>query len=100
MDADEDFAAQVAHGPTAARKAHAPRGHLAETAGSIAVAGAQAAHGILAARSEWPSNEKRLLDRASLRDLDTIVTHLDPAPVQLTAALTAAADLFTAAARG
>ena len=83
-----------------ARKAHAPRGHLAETAGSIAVAGAQAAHGVLAARGEWPSNEKRHLDRANLRDLDAIVTNLDPAPSQLTAAITAAADLFTAAADG
>jgi hypothetical protein len=83
-----------------ARKAHAPRGHLAETAGSIAVAGAQAAHGVLAAQGEWPSNEKRLLDRANLRDLDAIVTNLDPAPNQLIAAITAAADLFTAAAEG
>jgi hypothetical protein len=83
-----------------ARKAHAPRGHLAETAGSIAVAGAQAAHGVLAARGEWPSNEKRLLDRASLRDLDAIVAHLDPAPSQLAAAVTAAAALFTAVAEG
>ncbi len=83
-----------------ARKAHAPRGHLAETAGSIAVAGAQAAHGVLAARGEWPSNEKRHLDRANLRDLDAIVTNLDPAPGRLSAALTAAAGLFTAAAAG
>lgn len=83
-----------------AQKAHAPRGHLAETAGSIAVAGAQAAHGVLAAQGEWPSNEKRLLDRANLRDLDAIVTNLDPAPNQLIAAITAAADLFTAAAEG
>jgi hypothetical protein len=81
-----------------ARKAHAPRGHLAETAGSIAVAGAQAAHGVLAARGEWPSNEKRLLERAGLRDLDAILTSLDPAPGQLVAATDAAAALFAAAA--
>lgn len=83
-----------------ARKAHAPRGHLAETAGSIAVAGAQAAHGVLAARGEWPSNEKRLLDRAGLRDLDAILTNLNPAPGQLVAAVDAAAALFTAVAAG
>ena len=81
-----------------ARNAHAPRGHLTETAGSIAVAGAQAAHGVLAARSEWVSNEKRLLDRAGLRDLDGIVARLTPASDRLRAAVDAAAALFTAAA--
>lgn len=55
---------------------------------------------MLAAQGEWPSNEKRLLDRANLRDLDAIVTNLDPAANQLTAATTAAAGLFTAAAEG
>jgi hypothetical protein len=79
-----------------ARKAHAPRGHLAETAGSIAVAAAQAAHGVLAARGEWVSNEKRLLDRAGLRDLDAIVANLDPAPDHLMASVNAAAGLFAA----
>jgi hypothetical protein len=79
-----------------ARKAHAPRGHLAETAGSIAVAATQAAHGVLAARGEWVSNEKRLLDRAGLRDLDAIVANLDPAPDHLMASVNAAASLFAA----
>jgi hypothetical protein len=63
------------------------------------VAGAQAAHGVLAARGEWPSNEKRLLDRAGLRDLDAILINLDPAPGQLVAAADAAA-LFADAAAG
>ena len=80
------------------RKAHAAHGHLAETAGSIAVAGAQAAHGVLAARGEWVSNEKRLLGRAGLRDLDGILAALAPAPEPLAAAVDSAAALFTAAA--
>jgi hypothetical protein len=82
-----------------ARTAHAARGHLAETAGSIGVAGAQAAHGLLAARGVWVSNEKRLLDRAGLRPLDAIAAGLTPDPAALTAAVDAAADLFTDAGR-
>ena len=81
-------------------KAHAAHGHLAETTGAIAVAGAQAAHGVLAARGEWVTNEKRLLDRAGLRTLDAVVAGLTPAPESLTGAVAAAAGLLTAAATG
>jgi hypothetical protein len=80
-----------------ARKAHAARGHLAETAGSIAVAGAQAAHAVLAARGQWVSNDKRLIDRAGLRDLDGLLAGLDPAPDRLLATVDAAAGLLAAA---
>ena len=80
------------------RLSDTPHGHLAETAGSIAVAGAQAAHGVLAARGEWVSNEKRLLGRAGLRDLDGIVAALVPAPEPLVAAVDAAVARFTATA--
>ena len=62
------------------------------------MAGAQAAHGVLAARGEWVSNEKRLLGRADLRDLDGILAALAPAPEPLVAAVDTAAALFTAAA--
>ena len=55
-----------------ARTAYAARGLVTETAGSVARAALQAAHGILAARGEWVLNEKRLLDRAGLRDLDAV----------------------------
>src|SRR5262245_38260126 len=41
-----------------ARSAHAARGHLADTAGAIALAFAQASHAVLAARGEWVTNEK------------------------------------------
>ena len=83
---------------TYARKAHAAHGHLAETTGSIAVAGAQAAHGVLAARGQWVTNDKHLIDRAGLRDLDSVLAGLTPDPGQLTAAVDAAADRFKAAA--
>ena len=81
-----------------ARKAHAAHGHLTETAGSIAVAGAQAAHGVLAARGEWVTNEKRLLDRAGLRNLDAITAGLTPGAESLTVAVDATADLLATAA--
>lgn len=61
-----------------ARLNHAPRGRLAETAGAIAQAGCQTAHAVLAGRGEWVTNEKRLLDRAGLRELDEIIAALTP----------------------
>ena len=59
-----------------ARSAHAARGHLADTAGAIALALAQAAHAVLAARGEWITNEKTLLDRAGLRRADALLAGL------------------------
>lgn len=62
-----------------AREAHARRGHVIEIAGAIATAACQAAHGVLAARGQWVTNEKTLLERAGLRDVDDMVKHLSPA---------------------
>ncbi|MFG1795194.1 nucleotidyltransferase domain-containing protein [Nocardia sp. NPDC049149] len=59
-----------------ARGAYARRGQTTEVAGALAVAAMQTAHAILAARGEWTTNEKRLLERAGLRDIDTIVAGL------------------------
>lgn len=50
-------------------------GGLTERAGAIATAAAQAAHAVLAARGEWVTNEKRLLDRAGLRGVDRVIRH-------------------------
>jgi predicted nucleotidyltransferase len=61
-----------------ARNAHAARGHVADTAGAIAVAACQCAHAVLAARGEWVTNEKTLIDRAGLRDVDDILAGLVP----------------------
>ncbi|MFF0228087.1 nucleotidyltransferase domain-containing protein [Streptomyces sp. NPDC004629] len=60
-----------------AKANHAPHGRLTEVAGALAVAAAQTAHAVLAARGEWVTNEKRLLERAGLRAVDGIVTGLD-----------------------
>ncbi|MGW1284828.1 nucleotidyltransferase domain-containing protein [Streptomyces sp. NPDC002586] len=73
-----------------AKANHAPHGRLTETAGAIATAAAQAAHGVLAARSEWVTNEKRLLERAGLRDMDTVVGALRAEPDALHRAVTEA----------
>jgi predicted nucleotidyltransferase len=73
-----------------ARNAHAARGHVADTAGLIATAAAQAAHAVLAGRGEWITNEKTLLDRAGLRSVDAVVSGLTADPEQLTTAVDAA----------
>ena len=80
-----------------ARAAHAARGHLADTAGAIATAACQGAHGVLAARGEWVTNEKALLDRAGLRGADGILADLSPEPDGLTQAVDAAGALLRAA---
>lgn len=77
-----------------ARTAHAERGHLADTAGAIAVAATQTAHAVLAARSTWVTNEKRILDDAGLRGIEDTLTGLDTDPATLTAAADAATRLL------
>jgi predicted nucleotidyltransferase len=73
-----------------ARGGHAARGHVTETAGLIATAAAQAAHGVLAERGEWITNEKELLDRAGLPSVDAVVSGLASDPERLTSAVDAA----------
>ncbi|MDL4770674.1 MULTISPECIES: nucleotidyltransferase domain-containing protein [Thermomonosporaceae] len=80
-----------------ARAAHAERGHLTDCAGAIATAAVQAAHAVLAARGEWVTNEKTLLDRAGLRDVDRVLSGLAPTPDALTAALDETSALLEAA---
>ncbi|WP_445524049.1 nucleotidyltransferase domain-containing protein [Streptomyces cyslabdanicus] len=71
-----------------AKAGHAPKGDLTQVAGAIALAATQAAHAVLAARGEWTTNDKGLIDRAGLRAVDDIVAGLAPRPGLLTAALT------------
>ncbi|MEU1512658.1 nucleotidyltransferase domain-containing protein [Streptomyces sp. NPDC005811] len=59
-----------------ARAAHAAAGRRTEAAGALAVAAAQVGHAVLAARGEWVTNEKRLLERAGLRRVDELVALL------------------------
>lgn len=73
---------------------HAPAGRLAETAGALATAAAQMGHSVLAARGEWVTNEKRLLERAGLREADRIIESLSTAPGSAVRAVTEARELF------
>jgi predicted nucleotidyltransferase len=74
--------------------AHAVRGHATETAGAIGTAACQAGHAVLAARGEWVTNEKTLVDRAGLRGIDDIAAGLRPEPGTLIRAVDAARDLL------
>ncbi|MEU6036535.1 nucleotidyltransferase domain-containing protein [Actinomadura sp. NPDC047616] len=79
-----------------AKANHAPHGRLTEVSGALATAAMQSAHAVLAARGEWVTNEKTLLGRAGLRDVDRIVAGLAPDPASLTRAIEEAETLFAA----
>jgi predicted nucleotidyltransferase len=84
-----------------ARTNHAPAGRLTEVAGALATAAVQTGHGVLAARGEWVTNEKRLLERAGLRPMDAVLASLGaaPQPEALTQAVDRAQALFEEASR-
>lgn len=82
-----------------ARANSAPRGALTEVAGAIATAAMQAGHAVLAARGEWVTNEKTLLERAGLRRVDDVVRALSPEPERLAASVGEAEEMFAAAWR-
>ncbi len=69
-----------------------------ETAGAVATAACQAAHGVLAARGEWVTNEKTLLSRAGLREVDGLLGGLTADARSLTSAVDAASALLERAA--
>ena len=56
-----------------------------------------AAHAVLAARGEWVTNEKRLLESAGLRDVDEIISGLRAEPRSLGNAINEATRLFNGA---
>ena len=82
-----------------AKANHAPDGRRTELAGAIATAAAQTGHAVLAARGEWVTNEKRLLDRAGLRETDRIIASLGAGsgPAASVEAVAAAESLFRTA---
>ena len=63
-----------------ARANHAPHGRVTQCAGLVAQATAQAAHAVLAARGQWITNEKQLLTRADLRQVDDFISAASPHP--------------------
>ena len=66
-----------------AKAGHAPRGAVTQAAGAIALAATQTAHAVLAARGEWVTNEKGLVARAGLHDVDALLGTLTRAPDEL-----------------
>lgn len=88
----------TAHATLAYTKAnHAPAGHLTEVAGAVAAAAVQNGHAVLAARGEWVTNEKRLLERAGLREIDAVLGQLAANPEALAQVITGAEALFASA---
>jgi len=81
-----------------AQGAYVRRGQATEVAGALATAAMQTAHAVLAARGEWVTNEKRLLQRAGLRGIDAIIALLRVEPEALKQAVTEAEELFRATA--
>ncbi|MGC0332683.1 putative nucleotidyltransferase [Streptomyces sp. SAI-170] len=80
-----------------ARAGHAPKGALTQAAGAIALAASQTAHAVLAARGEWVTNEKGLLARADLDEIDELLSRLSPAPEALTQAVAEAERILARA---
>ncbi|MGX1772250.1 nucleotidyltransferase domain-containing protein [Nocardia brasiliensis] len=80
-----------------ATDAYVPRGQATEVAGCIAIAAMATAHAILAARGEWVVNEKRLLARAGLRDIDAIVGQSRANPESLARQIAAVQRVLAAA---
>ncbi len=76
-----------------AKDAHAPSGRTAQVAGLIAVAATQYAHAILAARGEWTTNEKRILDRAGLGATNEVVSAMTGDPEVLDRSIAAVRDI-------
>lgn len=77
-----------------ARAAYTSGGKLTELAGAISTSAMMTAHAVLAARGEWVTNEKRLLKRAGLRDVDEIIAGLRPKARSLENAIVEARRLF------
>jgi len=69
-----------------AREAHAKHGRVAQCAGLLSEAACRTAHAILASRGEWVTNEKQLLTRAGLRQVDQFLSGLDESTDTLFAA--------------
>jgi hypothetical protein len=66
-----------------AKTAYVSGGKLTELAGAISVSAMMTAYAVLAARGEWVTNEKRLLERAGLRGVDEIIAGLRAEPRSL-----------------
>jgi predicted nucleotidyltransferase len=66
-----------------ARQYPARHGRLTQCVGLVAQAASQAAHAVLAARGEWVTNEKTLLARAGLGQVDELIAGAGRDPAAL-----------------
>ncbi|MEU4467816.1 nucleotidyltransferase domain-containing protein [Streptomyces sp. NPDC024017] len=80
-----------------AKAGHAPKNAVTQVAGAIALAAAQTAHAVLAARGEWVTNEKGLVARAGLQEVDAVVRNLTDDPAALARTVTDAETLLARA---
>ncbi|MEV0304440.1 nucleotidyltransferase domain-containing protein [Streptomyces prasinus] len=80
-----------------AKAGHAPRGAVTQAAGAVAVAATQTAHAVMAARGEWVTNEKGLIERAGLADVDALTEGLTRSPDALVRAVADAEALLSRA---
>jgi hypothetical protein len=80
-----------------ARENHARLGRVTQCAGLVAQATSQAAHAVLAARGQWITNEKTLLTRAGLRQVDDLIAAAGPDPAVLADVVDGARSLCSAA---
>ncbi|MFJ8589923.1 nucleotidyltransferase domain-containing protein [Streptomyces sp. NPDC093598] len=80
-----------------AKAGHAPKSAVTQVAGAIALAATQTAHAVLAARGEWVTNDKGLVARAGLREVDAVVRNLTDDPAALARTVTDAETLLARA---
>ncbi|WMD08079.1 nucleotidyltransferase domain-containing protein [Streptomyces sp. FXY-T5] len=80
-----------------ARAGHAPKNAVTQVAGAIALAATQTAHAVLAGRGEWVTNERGLVARAGLVEVDAVVRGLTDGPAALARAVTDAETLLAGA---
>jgi hypothetical protein len=67
-------------------RGHASAARSAQCLATLTVVALKTAHAALAARGEWVTNEKRLLDHAGLRELDAVVATAGTEPAGLVVA--------------
>ncbi|MFG3274156.1 MULTISPECIES: nucleotidyltransferase domain-containing protein [Streptomyces] len=80
-----------------ARAGHAPKNAVTQVAGAIALAATQTAHAVLAGRGQWVTNEKGLVARAGLAEVDAVVRDLTDGPAALARAVNDAETLLAGA---
>ena len=80
-----------------AKNGHAKHGRVAQCAGLISTAACFGAHAVLARDGVWVTNEKQLLAKAGLREVDEVVAELGREPAGMMAAVDRASEIILGA---